>query len=86
MFFATLSNHFLSYLPQVLRETVCLAIREQVIQGVLLQKLSLSSEMDLVVGVAILNRNLKFVTHERLRQGMEREREREPTILILNAI
>ena len=40
------------------------------IEGVLQQKLSLSSETDLVVGVAILNQTLNLLTHERLIKGI----------------
>ena len=58
------------YSSQPLGNVVCQSIREQVMEGTIQQKLSLSSEPDLIIGVAVLNQSVKTLTHKRLRQGI----------------
>lgn len=49
---------------------MCECIREQVLEGVVLSKLSLSSEAELVIGLTLLTQSLRIVTYKRLIQGI----------------
>ena len=53
---------------------MCECIRKQVLEGVVLSKLSLSSEAELVIGLTLLTQSLRIVTYKRLIQGIKREK------------
>ena len=48
---------------------MCACIREQVLDCVLLPKLSMSSEVELVMGITVLTLNLLIVSHKKLTLG-----------------
>lgn len=51
---------------------MCECIRKQVLEGVVLSKLSLSSEAELVIGLTLLTQSLRIVTYKRLIQGIKK--------------